>query len=164
MWTLVGSWPERRNVAHLQDQYSGYYQMEIRRSEDYAVLDGTGIVIAPYQPLDVMGTIDTNERVAHGYTIVAPSGDGVMDGVAFSIIGRHTAEFEFDSDGIVTPGRTGISFAAGMSDDAIAAQIRDAVNLLTQNVDFGVTAIMANADTNRVDLLNARTSWRCPRQ
>ncbi len=52
------------DISHLQEQWSGYYQMEIRRSEDYAVLDGTGIVIAPYSPLDVMGLIDTNERVA----------------------------------------------------------------------------------------------------
>ena len=76
-----------------------------------------------------------------------------MDGTAFSIIGRHTEVFEFDSDGIVTPGRISILFAAGMPDDAIAANIRNAVNSVA---DFGVTAIMANADTNRVDLLNAK--------
>ena len=67
---------------------SGYYQLEIRRSEEYAVLDDTGLVIVAYPPLDVMGMIDTNKRVASGYTVV-PRRKRVLHGEPFSIIGRQ---------------------------------------------------------------------------
>ncbi|MCY2986730.1 MAG: pre-peptidase C-terminal domain-containing protein, partial [Planctomycetota bacterium] len=137
------------------EQLTGTYQLEIRRSQESAVQDPVSgfLSITPYAPLNVTGVLDTNARLATGYTLVAPPGSDLQDGTQFTIIGRTTQVFEFDSDGLVAEGHIPVPFSSGLPDNAVALNVRNAVNGLA---DFGVTALMANPDTDRVDLIGAK--------
>lgn len=86
---------------------TGSYQVEIRDGSEY-VLSENGIQFR---------TFDSNERFGETISIVAKSADNLLDGQMFSITdGRATVEFEFDSDGLVTPGRVRIPFSLSVVD------------------------------------------------
>ena len=90
------------------DLVTGTYQVEIRDGSEY-VLSESGTQFR---------TFNSNERFGSGITIEAKGAADLLDGQMFSITdGRATVEFEFDSDGIVTPGRVQIPFDLDRASD-----------------------------------------------
>lgn len=108
----------------------GVYQLEIRQASDYGtrqVNDITGVVT-----LAQSRTLDVNERLSNGTTVVVPSGASIAEGATLSVgDGSRTVVFEFDdltiADG-VQDGHLAIAFDPGDSDVVMARRLRDAIN------------------------------------
>jgi len=138
---------------------TGAYQVEVRRADDFAALVSEvdpdiaiGFGLHPFNN-GPFPTYDTNERIVEGYTIVAPAGNLLADGMTFTVVGRTTRTFEFNNAGGVATDNVAVPFNAGMTDDLVAVAIRNAIN---STVDFGVLAIVHTATTNRVSLNDAK--------
>lgn len=87
---------------------TGSYQVEIRDGSEY-ILSESG---AQFR------TFDSNDRFGEGITIQARNAANIRDGQMFSITdGRATVEFEFDTDGVVTPGRVQVAISLDVTDE-----------------------------------------------
>ncbi|QDT58256.1 hypothetical protein SV7mr_07450 [Stieleria bergensis] len=92
----------------VSDLFTGSYQVEIRDGSEY-IESATGAQFRSF---------DSNDRLGDGLTIQARPASQLIDGQMFWISdGRATVEFEFDSDGIVEPGRVAIPFSMEVVDE-----------------------------------------------
>jgi hypothetical protein len=101
---------------------SGEYQLEVRRSSDFA--REAGFLIA----LD--DDFDTNDRHSRSVTMVAPAPADVSDQETF-VLGDGAIEqiFEFDKAGDgVTFGNTSVDINGMLTEAEVAEAIRDAIN------------------------------------
>jgi hypothetical protein len=81
---------------------TGSYQVEIRDGSEYLNSESSS----------QFRGFDSNTRLGDATSIVARDAADIVDGQVFSITdGRAVVEFEFDSDGSVTPGRVRIPFS-----------------------------------------------------
>lgn len=92
---------------------TGSYQVEIRSGSEY--------VNSATQAL--FRTFDTNERLAASQSITALPASQIRDGQSFSLFdGRSTIVFEFDQNGVVTPGRVSIPYSLSIIDPETGAR------------------------------------------
>lgn len=131
----------------------GDYQLEIRRGTKYES-NINGLTAVTH--LD--RSFDTNDRLTQAFTLVAPAGSSISDGMKFRIhngldaiaAGQNTFTFEFNNAGGVgsTNGVSHIAIAFNVADSAavIAQKVRNAINSATT---LGVTAdIVENVFSN----------------
>ncbi|HRX80180.1 MAG TPA: DVUA0089 family protein, partial [Pirellulaceae bacterium] len=131
-----------------------------------------GVRVGPDIGLILNRTIDTNDRLAHETTLVAPRGDQVVDGQTFAINdGVDEVVFEYEDPELgngVAAGNVEIRFKSfnstlGMfvadADHIIARRIRDAVNSPQVQTRLDITAATSDgkatgtsSTSNRVDL------------
>jgi len=104
--------------------FDGAYQLEVRRSTEYAYATDTG--------LSLTRTFDTNDRLTQAVSIVAPAGDQIIDGQTFSISdGVNVLAFEYDQTSLgngVMPGNVSVPFEPTDDDATIAQRIADTLN------------------------------------
>ena len=101
---------------------SGEYQLEIRRSTDFA--SEAGFLIG----LD--DDFDTNDRQSRSITMVAPAPADVSDGQTFVLSDgavEQTFEFDKSGDGVLF-GHTTVDINAALTDVDVAGAIREAIN------------------------------------
>ncbi len=130
----------------------GAYTLEIRTSSDYGVPeDYDPIRLELNEQFGLGRSFETNDRLADGVTLIAPSGVDLIDGDTFVISnGTSSVTFEFDSNNNVTTGRVPVAFTAvgvgaAFSPDSdqrnvIARNIRDAVNSPAARNVLGIRA------------------------
>lgn len=170
--------PENRTFSFIDSQQPefpneilvGGYTLEVRTSASVGVPeDYDPIRLGLNEQLGLGRSFDTNDRLADGVTLIAPSSDDLVDGDLF-VIGNGTRQvtFEFDNDGVVAPGHVRVPFEVPgtgtdfnqLSDDArvVAASIRDAINSPQARNILGITAAgrdsrtLGPMTTNRVAL------------
>ncbi len=133
---------QRNNLNPYQDIQEGAYDVEIRRSTDYASLPGS-------LPNPQILSRDTNDRFTNAVSIRVPNASALKDGQIFTISdGVNSVTFEYEDELLsngVTQGRFAIPFnpaksaqldgryemlgyRTGESATVIAARIRDAIN------------------------------------
>ncbi|WP_417734576.1 tandem-95 repeat protein [Rosistilla oblonga] len=128
---------------------TGYYQVEIRTGADYGN-EPDGFI----RDLFVYRTFNTNDRLATGVSLNAPSPEQVYDGQTFTLSdGTNTVTFEFD-DATLTPGQLGYGLSVAgnvripfnplgdMTRAELGRNIRDAINGAQAQATLGVTASM----------------------
>ncbi|MFO0904160.1 MAG: dockerin type I domain-containing protein [Pirellulales bacterium] len=150
------------------DILSGPYQLEVRRSDEYATA-GT--------PSSLFKSIDTNDRQSNGVTLIAQAGSRLSDGQTFGLrSGAAVVTFEYDDASIldgnpargVAPGNVALRFDPSDPDYVVAAMVRDAINSPeVQAVLSGVSAALADgtdgvvrtgpSTSNRIDIFGSVT-------
>ncbi len=115
---------------------NGAYQVEVRKATDYGVT-GAGTTRA-----GLIRSIDTNDRLTQGLTIIAQPGAQIYDGQTFVLSnGVSSVTFEYDDttigDGVLT-GRHAVPFTPASTNADVARAIRDAINSNT------VQAVLSN--------------------
>ena len=130
------SGPGRNNTAFVGNPNfidtsvtAGLYQLEARRAPEAGIPTGSDDL--PF--LDLLPSIDTNDRLVEGRVLIAPPGYEVSDGQSFTLTdGINQVTFEFNDLAIpgsgVTPGRVRIDYAVTDPDYVIAQRIRTAIN------------------------------------
>ncbi|MCU0960896.1 MAG: dockerin type I domain-containing protein [Pirellulaceae bacterium] len=136
-------------------QLRGMYQVHVRRGPEYGEPDNTLPVT-----FNILRSFDTNDRLSHEVSLVAPSADQLHDGQTFQISdGVRTVVFEFEDMNVgngVTPGNLMIPFNAQLPDTGggftpepdyvIARRIRDAINSLDAQAVIKVVAALADGE------------------
>lgn len=86
---------------------TGSYQVEIRDASEY-ITSVNGLQFREF---------NSNERLSDAITLEARPASELVDGQVFSITdGRSTIDFEFDFDGVVTPGRVRVPVSLKVTD------------------------------------------------
>lgn len=127
----------------------GSYTLEVRTSSEYGVPDSIGLFLN--EQLGFGRSFDTNDRLADGVTLIAPSGGELNDGDIFVLSnGTNSVTFEFDSNGNATAGRvpvpfdavgTGAAFSASTGQRNVTAEnLRDAINSPAARNVLGIRA------------------------
>ncbi|HUY92990.1 MAG TPA: choice-of-anchor L domain-containing protein [Pirellulales bacterium] len=117
--------PQNQNVGAPQQILSGPYQLEIRQGTSYAQ------TVNPLTPdITLTQSFDTNDRLASGFTIIAPAGSAVTDGETFTVgDGVHTVTFEFDNDNSLQhAGDVAVPFQSSYTQAQMGAAIAAAIN------------------------------------
>lgn len=131
-----------------EEAVMGPYQLEIRLASATMEPDG-----------ERFDTIDTNDRLAEGMTMIAPAGDQIREGATFKLSdGVNTATFEFDSGNGVTPGNVRIIFTGKESAEEIVVLMRKAINsqtVIKVKADTVPSLVPAVATTDRLHLYGA---------
>ncbi len=131
------------------DILTGSYQLEIRRDTDLGVGNRVLPIFNNQTPdFNLLRTIDTNEQLARGFTIVAPPGSAVLDGQTFTIgDGLHELVFEYEdtavSNGIVN-GHVAVAFERSDSSSQMAQHVRDAINGPQAQATLAVVAALSD--------------------
>ena len=136
---------------------AGYYQMEIRRGEEY----GSYAFVPPPPVLALSSTFDSNDRLSPGWSIRVPSAGEIPHGLTFQItdgVNRYTFQFlDSAQGGIGGGGGIPIYFTQDLSDAAMADLIAATIN----NADITLTAtVHGGIDDYRVDVDGA--TWIQP--
>jgi hypothetical protein len=142
---------------------SGEYQLEIRKSSDFAT-PAPSFFGGSRQTL--LRDFDTNDRHSQSITIVAPAGSQIADRDTFTISdGSVTQRFEFTTDASTDFNNLAIPFTASDSSARIAERIRTAIN---QSSTLSVEAASASGidvgavTDNRLNLFGAVTGSFLP--
>jgi hypothetical protein len=163
------SGPGRNNTAFVPNPNAsitnvtqGLYQLEARRAAEAGEPNGSTTI----PRLDLLPSIDTNDRLDPSRTLVAPFGYEITDGQFFTLSdGINQVTFEFNDLAIpgsgVQPGRIRIDYRINDPDYVIAQRIRTAINTAPVQAVIKVSAqlsdgIIGTASTdNRVNLIGA---------
>ncbi|MFO0869761.1 MAG: GEVED domain-containing protein [Pirellulales bacterium] len=167
---VTGTDPNTNFVANpnlsITDVLSGPYQLEVRRSDEYA---------AASLPTGLFRSVDTNDRQSTGLSLIAQAGSRLVDGQTFGLqSGAAVVTFEYDDASIldgnpargVTAGHVALRFDPSDPDYVVAAKIRDAINSAeVQAVLSGISAALSDgtdgvvrpgpSTSNRVDVFGA---------
>jgi hypothetical protein len=137
---------------------SGEYQLEVRRAAEGGIPNGN----TDSPRLELLPSINTNDRLGQARTLVAPAANQLADGQFFTLsdgVNQVTFEFNDLATGTgVAQGRIGINFSANETADLIAQRIRAAINSAPVQSVLKVTAgladgVLTNASTsNHVNL------------
>ncbi len=127
---------------------TGAYQLQIRPADRYTAVGSNGF--------DLAATFDVNDRLAQGFTLVAPTPSTGLDGVSFQIDdGLLKLTFEFDTNASQSIANSVLISIGGMTSEAQVAQaIANAINGAVTSRSFKVRARAANNGA-RVDLFDA---------
>ncbi|MBX3420874.1 MAG: tandem-95 repeat protein [Pirellulaceae bacterium] len=114
---------------------TGNYQLEVRLGDNFFQSQAFGA------PL-LTRSFDTNDRLADGVSIIAPSGANITVGDQFSVsAGGNVVVFEFTQNGTVShPAHIAVPFNASHEDFVVARTIRDAINSSTVQSRLAVRA------------------------
>ncbi|MCU0979611.1 MAG: PPC domain-containing protein [Pirellulaceae bacterium] len=118
----------------------GEYQLEIRRGPDLS---------SPLVTAALSRSIDTNDRMATGQTLLVQRGLDIADGQTFTLSDgvRHVVFEYLDTtipDNQPEPGRLGIPFTPAEADYVVAQRVRDAINGPDAQAVLDVTAAIAD--------------------
>lgn len=146
--TTFSNNPKHEPDASIRETEEGTYQVEVRRSASY------GLNAAPFPALTLVSgrTFDTNDRLAQGVSLVAPTGSALSDGQVFTLSdGVDTVTFEFNDATIVSgvnagvaQGRVPVAFRSTDDADTVARSIRDAINSPAAQAVLNITAGMSD--------------------
>ncbi len=151
---VTSSTPDTTFVAQsfnpLLENSVGSYQLEIRRGSDY------GLKPVPFSPPDWVGLLDafdTNERLNHSVTLIAPKVDEIQHGMTFALSdGVNEVTFEFIAENIGGGGINGVPIVFGgwESPGELANLIAVAINAAS-----GFDVYASSIETSeRIDLFN----------
>jgi len=127
---------------------TGAYQLQIRPADRYTAVGSSGFNLA--------STFDINDRLAQGFTLVAPTPSAGLDGITFRIDdGLQNLTFELDTNSAQNVPNSVLISVSGLTTDAQVAQaIANAINSTVTSRGFKVRARAAN-NGPRVDLFDA---------
>ncbi|MDZ4783573.1 MAG: hypothetical protein SGJ19_25275, partial [Planctomycetia bacterium] len=132
-----------------EEAVQGPYQLQIRLAS--AMISPAG---------EIFDTIDTNDRLADGMTMLAPAGDQIRDGATFTLTdGVKSATFEFDFGDGFTAGNVRILFDGLETAEEIVVLMRNAINrqnIIKVKSDTVPSMAPDAATTNRLHLYGAK--------
>jgi hypothetical protein len=152
-FTSVPSDPDFTDPAKI---LTGSYELDIRRATPYAV---STAALLPF--ITLTNTLDINDRLAAGFTLLALPASEILDDSTFSILTENAVGTQFYTGGPSTPGVTTFQFVrqaevttltangdtnilvAIHNDDSaakVASEIRDAINMVAPSRNFSVKA------------------------
>lgn len=116
----VPQYPEEGEF--FEEAVQGAYQLQIRLSSSLTLPDGT-----------IYDAIDSNDRLAEGLSLMAPSGDQIRDGATFQLSdGVNLATFEFDFGDGVQSGNVAIRVTGAETALEMAVLLRRTINAQTK--------------------------------
>ncbi len=128
--------------------YTGEFQLNIRRGTEYADTIGGA---RPFISLN--RTFDVNDRLAKGFTLIAPPASELIDGQTFRLVlaegGVFT--FEFDMNGSWATGNIRVPLLQDESAASVARKIRDAINNAPPSLMLDAQASV-KSESARIDL------------
>ena len=116
---------------------TGPFQLNIRRGTEYAFYAGG---VLPY--ISLFETRSINDRLAQGFTLIAPPESELLDGLTFAItlVDGRIFTFEFDTDFSWGADNYRVLLETGDSARDVALSIRDAINDVPADLNFDVQA------------------------
>jgi len=127
---------------------AGAYQLQIRPADRFAAVGSGGF--------NLTNTFDVNDRLAQGFTLVAPSPSAGLDGISFRIDdGVQNLTFELDTNSAQSVPNSVLISVSGLTTEVQVAQaIANAINGTVTSRGFKVRARAAN-NGPRIDLFDA---------
>ena len=139
--------PVNNDFTSPQRLRTGVFELDVRRGTEYGASLGGNI---PF--IGLYNTFDVNDRMAQGFTLIAPPASELVDGQTFRITAHGgIITWEFDSGNGVTPGNIPILISTNDSAITVATKIRDAINNVAPTLNFNARAAV-NVNGTRINL------------